>query len=253
MEFILNYTDAAVRDLYNKLVQQKDLGTSKDYEIFIDHISVIPRTNDLNNFFKYKYQLRQNSQTLVVRLYKGHSRVNDCYVFETPYLLAQKQREKRQQIIDKEFEKHAEINRLLTTIKRIKKKKNKLKSRNQVLEAELKQFQGNKNSIELVGKIGSLFQSPVAEAAKISPEGRAESSEMNADTYSQSNTQSTSIGGIETDVLLKIYSDFKGTLTDAEFQACLGVFMSLGHYKDLIGPTQEFIKSKIEPMEKSKE
>jgi hypothetical protein len=54
------------------------------------------------------------------------------------------------------------------------------------------------------------------------------------------------VAGIEITDLLKIYNDLKDSLTDAEFQAILGIVLSLGTYKELIKPTQGFISTKIE-------
>lgn len=231
MEFKSIYSENAVRDLYDKIMHQRKLGTIKHFEIFIDNMSVIPRTNDISNFFKYKSQLKANSRTVVVKLYKGESRVNDYYLFETTYLLNQKKQEADAAIIKKAIEKQEEILLLRTKIKRLKTKKSKLKTRNQVLESELKKLRENKNAFELVGKLAQGFT--------------AESPSIEHQVNGVAINEQEKIAGIDKSLLLNIYTDLKDKLSEAEFQAILGIVVTLGEQTEIIKPTQEFVSSKF--------
>lgn len=234
MEFKSVYSENGVSDLYDKIIHQRKLGTIKYFEIFIDNMSVIPRTNEIGNFFKYRTQLKQNSRTVVIKLYKGDSRVNDSYIFETTYLLNQKKQQADEEVIEKALINREEIYLLKNKINRITKKKNKLKKRNLILDTENKEFRKNKQTFELVGKLAQGL---------ISVNNNSENQVENAPKQENEDSKVAGIGVVD---LLKIYNDLKDSLTDAEFQAILGILLSLGNYKELIKPTQEFISTKIE-------
>lgn len=239
MEFKSVYSEDALRDLYDKIMHQRKLGTIKYFEIFIDNMSVIPRTNDVGNFFKYKSQLRQNSRTVLIKLYKGDSRVNDSYLFETSYLLALKKQQADEELITKALDKEEQILELKYKINRLTKKKNKLKKRNQVLETQNKELTNKKQAFELVGKLTQSF---------VSDNSNSETKVEDALKSESQDSENSKVAGIEIDDLLKIYHDLKDSLSDSEFQAILGIVLSLSDCKELIKPTHEFISSKVKEL-----
>lgn len=65
------YSPDGINRIYQILKNDADSGTPKDYEVKIDMLTVIGRTNDPERFFEHEAFLLDNSKSITVNIYDG--------------------------------------------------------------------------------------------------------------------------------------------------------------------------------------
>ena len=76
-----NHTQHTVEKLYSSLQHLESQGYPKEYDIRVDDILIIHRTNDTTKFYDYQHHLEIDTKEIVFRLYQGTSRRYDQYTF----------------------------------------------------------------------------------------------------------------------------------------------------------------------------
>ena len=78
------YSLERIEELYEHLVFRAQSGQPIDYEIRLDHLVVVQRTNDPERFHEFETQLRDTTRELYIVFFKGTSRKSDkhCFVLQ---------------------------------------------------------------------------------------------------------------------------------------------------------------------------
>jgi len=82
------YSDGIIQHLQEILFAENSKGTPKDFEVRIDNGRIIPRTKVVDLFETFPAQIKPESLTVTVIIYRGASQHNDTYVMylrETPF------------------------------------------------------------------------------------------------------------------------------------------------------------------------
>ena len=215
--------------IYQNLQNQKKYGQESDYEIRLDGMIVIPRTNKLEYFDDLKLYLRPESLEVHVRVYKGNSRVFDEYAFKTLYgYKCQEVESNRFQATEfgnQVISLSAEKSNLSFENYQLKQKKRRLKKKVKRLEIEVTEL---KKSTSIGTAISSLGENLIPMIA--SKEG---------------GNSNPGLDGVSDKNLLDLYKHFKAELSAEEFEALISVLVNLGTNKGLIIPTNEQIKKQI--------
>ena len=76
------YNEAKVRALYDKLVVKRNKGQHHSFEIDVDGLKVVRRTEDLDRFSTYMEAIDGSTQEVIIILHKGpNSKDYDKYIF----------------------------------------------------------------------------------------------------------------------------------------------------------------------------
>ena len=75
------YSQAKIDSIANLLVVNAEQDTPIDYEVFVDTLKVIPRTDDASRFESYSDFVNADTRSLTIILYNGQSNRNDKYIF----------------------------------------------------------------------------------------------------------------------------------------------------------------------------
>ncbi|MDZ4793081.1 MAG: hypothetical protein SGI83_02280 [Bacteroidota bacterium] len=85
---IKKYTPEAVETIYKMMQNHVQSGRKPQYEIYVDNLPIVPRTDNLNLFETYSQHIGSDSRELKIVVYQGKSNHNDKYLFrmgeETP-------------------------------------------------------------------------------------------------------------------------------------------------------------------------
>jgi len=76
----LKYNSENIDMIYNSLSNLLSQGKPKDFEIKIDGLTVVHRTNRLNKFSLYRKSMYETTNEVTFLIYYGKSRVNDKYI-----------------------------------------------------------------------------------------------------------------------------------------------------------------------------
>lgn len=134
----LTYNSENIDMIYNSLSNLLSQGKPKDFEIKIDGLTVVHRTNRLNKFSLYRKSMFEFTNEVIFIIYIGKSRVNDKYILSRN-LLSNKSPINVQAEVDrivKEKQHEQEFKRLKETEIYQKKKIQKLKLKIEDLEAQ---------------------------------------------------------------------------------------------------------------------
>lgn len=75
------YSQAKIDSIANLLAVNEEQGTSIDYEVFVDTLKVIPRTDSAGRFESYTDFVNADTKSITIILYNGQSNRNDKYIF----------------------------------------------------------------------------------------------------------------------------------------------------------------------------
>lgn len=134
----LTYNSENIDMIYNSLSNLLSQGKPKDFEIKIDGLTVVHRTNRLNKFSLYRKSMFEFTNEVIFIIYIGKSRVNDKYILSLN-LLSNKSPINVQAEVDrivKEKQHKQEFKRLQESEIYQKKKIQKLKLKIEDLEAQ---------------------------------------------------------------------------------------------------------------------
>lgn len=153
------YNNTTIKHVFEQLKNFKNQGNTKDYEVRIDDLTVVQRTNNINNFHLFKKSLTNFSKAIRILLYKGNSRKYDQYVLnrkienkQIPDLAPEEYLQRKlDEWISKE-KKEIHFARLKEENKQLKKQLKKIEAKNRELQA--------KKSIDLDGIMKFATQLP---------------------------------------------------------------------------------------------
>ena len=213
------YSKETVSHVYNNLLNFKNQGNAKDYEIRIDDLTVVQRTKNMGNFHLFKKALYDYSMDVSIFLYKGNSRKYDKYILERKGKVSPNANQTTQEFIDEQVAKkiaeqnrQIENSRLLEENKQLKKRVKRLKRQNEKLED--KQTNGLKDLITLVTT--SL------------PHLTGNNSDI-----------PTEINGIKTTDLLKMINEKRVAWGDEVFTKVIAVTLTIGEHTELLNEVEQ--------------
>ena len=220
------YNDYHIDLVYQFLKGFKKQKTNKEYEIRIDGLTVVERTEDLNHFYWFKKYVDELMTRVSFVFYKGKSRKSDQYILER---MVQEKEVLDQTAIDKAvqnqtetFEKEMKFKLLKKKNKQLKQQLNDALNQNKVLAS--KQDDGMS---KIMTTIGSLFNG---------------TSINNSDS---SNTKGLpqEIGGVPLNQLLDFIKAKQKKWGDAVLGRSIGVAMIIGDDTVLLEKIEHLIKS----------
>jgi hypothetical protein len=68
------YTEQRINQLHQLLLNDNEKQKSRDYDIKVDDLKVVQRTNDVDNFFKHEDFIDYTTKSVTINLYDGCSR-----------------------------------------------------------------------------------------------------------------------------------------------------------------------------------
>ena len=229
------YNTEIIQRLYEQLCFLQKQGNSRDYEIRLDHLTVVPRTSNTDVFYSYEACLGEWTQELSVWIYKGSSRVADKYTF----ILREPETEKggyTQIQVDaliartkRDYAQGMEMSELRSKLKR---QKRTIKQLRKALEAK-----ENDTSGQVAGLISSLSKTTLLDGV------------LNTKDHQEQNEKpvpdSATINGLDTSELVNVFAHYKKELGEVDFEAVLGIALTLAQNPKLIVPVREFIQQQI--------
>jgi hypothetical protein len=209
--------------IYNSLSNLLSQGNPKDFEIKIDGLTVVHRTNRLNKFSLYRKSMFEFTNEVTFMIYIGKSRVNDKYILSRN-LLANKS----------PIDIKAEVNRIVKEkqheyeFQRLKEVEVYQKKKIQKLKLKIEDLEGQKTGDlkEVLGAIGKLIPS---------------------------NTNTKGVIDPEIQQILDLIKHYKSNHSEKDFKEALAVGITLAESPDLIKDVKQFINKKKEERENEKE
>ncbi len=236
MESKQPYNTEIIQRLYEQLCFLRGQGNSRDYEIRLDYLTVVPRTDNTDIFFSYEACLGEWTQELSVWIYKGSSRVADKYSF----VLKEPETDKggyTQIQVDaliartkRDYAQGAEMSELRNKVKQQKKTIKRLRT---ALEAKQ-----NDTSGQVASLITSLGKTTLLDGVLNKGEERKQTA--------QSAHEPTPVNGLDTTQLVEVFEHYRKELGETDFQAVLGTAMTLAQNQNLIDPVRAFIQQQID-------
>ena len=220
----LTYNSANIKMIYDHLVNHNNQGVSKDFEIRIDDLTTIHRTDDLGRFYLFKKSLTHFSNEISFILYKSKSRRNDKYILVRKGNVSPDPKMTTQEYIDKEVakalkrqEQQLEFARLEDETQSQKQTITALRAR--VLELETKNKGDLKELIQLISmKFGSK------------PTTQADNKDVN---------------GVSTDDLVKMINHYRQKFGEKVFEDAMGIALQVADHPKIINEVKQFINQKI--------
>lgn len=75
------FNQTKIDSISNLLAMNEEQGTNIDYEVFVDTLKVIPRTDDATRFESYADFVNADTRSVTIILFNGQSNRNDKYIF----------------------------------------------------------------------------------------------------------------------------------------------------------------------------
>ena len=229
------YNTEIIQRLYEQLCFLQKQGNSRDYEIRLDHLTVVPRTNNTDVFYSYEACLGEWTQELSVWIYKGSSRVADKYAF----VLREPESEKggyTQIQVDaliartkRDYAQGMEMSELRSKVKR---QKRTIKQLRKALETK-----ENDTSGQVAGLISSLSKTTLLDGVLSTKDHPGQNEKPVPD--------SATINGLDTSELVNVFAHYKKDLGEVDFEAVLGIALTLAQNPKLIAPVREFLQQQI--------
>lgn len=228
MKRTLAYNSANIKMIHDNLINLKNQGTPKEFEIKIDDMSTVHRTNDLSKFYCYQKSLTPDSNEVSFILFKGNSRRYDKFILirksnvsPDPNMTAQEYIESKVAEALKLHKRQMEFVRLKEKTKSQKKTIEMQKERIAELEAKNK------------GEMQSLIQLAHGFIRKPNPDQGA-----------------PEVNGISNDELAKMIQHYRVQYGEDVFGKALGIGLQLAEHPYLIKEVTEFINEKIKDNER---
>lgn len=213
----LSYDSDNLDMIYNSLKKLKEYNTPRDYEIRIDGLSVVPRTNDVYRFYNHQDFMLESSREIEVLIYYGKSRLNDKYLLiHNQDFLSKEQYEKELEDCIKEYREKEKLKRL------IKKNKDR-KKQIQQLKIKVNDLESSSSKI-----IRNLF--PMI------------SSSFNKSTNNDIDQ--------ETQMILKIIKSTKEEFGEEVFNNAMKIGLTVARNPSITEAVEQFIDEKLKENEK---
>lgn len=223
--------------------------TPRDYDVRVDELIVVPRTNDPTRFFNYEDCIFDWTKEVTFFLYKGASRVAEKYTFvlkdeQSSGTYTQAQVDAQVARIVRLAKQDAAYQDLL---KKCKRRKRKIRE----LEAQLQQKEESRMPDQFSDLISLLSKSltPQNSTDKVeSPLG----STTTQDTSSQGSEQKEEEqeNSLSMAAVISILEAYRKQLGETQFQALLGTMLVMGQQPELIPQVREFITLTLQNDEK---
>lgn len=226
------YSVSRITEIYDYLVVQDSSNNTLDYEIRIDHLIAVSRTNDTDRFFLFEEQLKESAMELLVLIFKGTSRVSDKYCFvlkEIPSLPSLEQQ------IQEALKREKEAMLVRFEMEYLRKK---IKDQKQTIKDLRKSLQNVDTGSENLSKIISSLGSNPALKNLFSANG--------SDSNIQEN-QLTDLGSLPDEEIISLLKHYRTELGEEQFQALLGTILKMAQTPELIPLVREFITTKLNP------
>lgn len=224
MTHTFQYNNTTIQHVFDQLRNFKNQGTTKDYEIRIDNLTVVQRTKNLGNFHLFKKSLTEFSEAISFLLYKGNSRKCDKYI------LTRKSNQRSISTLATEEYIEQEIN------KRIKEDKRevdlaRLKEENRQLKKQLQKSETRNNNLE-AKKSGDLKEiiSLITTHLPNLTGGKVE--------------LPTELNGIKMTDLIGMVNNCRTRWGDETFGRVLGITMTIGDDFELLKTVENLLKTK---------
>lgn len=227
------YSSHETLQLARYLHQLADQGAPIDYEIRVDGLVAVPRTNNPENFFDYQEFLKDDTREMTVLFFKGASRVSDKHVlilsdkplaqpvptFEERLNFALEQ--DRSEVLRKiELDKLKGLNEQQQ--RKIKKQKRKIKQLKQAVAS------AGSESAGLAKVLKDLAGSPKVKdllGAKGGNDGSGTSD----------------LGALPDEMIIGYLKDYREKLGEQTFQELLGTTLTMAQKPELITQVRTFI------------
>lgn len=154
-EFNELYSEDRIERLKNILIDSKEDGIERQFTILVDGEVVVPRTNEINYFDKFRKYYVAGSKRLEIRLFFGDSPNFNRYVFHasTQELMGAKE-----PFVNDRVQEAVEKERMLTTIVNLQKKVKRKSKRIKLLKEELSTYSDKKNPLNgLIEMVATNF------------------------------------------------------------------------------------------------
>lgn len=224
MTHTFQYNNTTIQHVFDQLRNFKNQGTTKDYEIRIDGLTVIQRTKNLGNFHLFKKSLTDFSEAISFLLYKGNSRKCDKYILtrksdqrSVSTLATEEYIEQQINKRIKEGKREVDLARLKEENKQLKKQLRKSEARNNSLEAKK-----SGDLKEIIGLITTHLPSLTVSKAEIP----------------------TELNGIKMTDLMQMVNDCRTRWGDETFGRVLGITMTIGDDLELLKTIENLLESK---------
>jgi hypothetical protein len=224
MTHTFQYNNTTIKHVYDQLLNFKNQGTTKDYEIRIDDLTVIQRTKNMGNFHLFKKSLTDFSEAISFLLYKGNSRKCDKYILtrksdqkSVSTLATEEYLEQRLQDWINEEKREVDLARLKEENKHLKKQLRKSDARNTNLEA--KKSGDLKEIIELI-----TTSLPSLTGGKVEIP--------------------TELNGIKMTDLMGMVNSCRTRWGDETFGRVLGITMTIGDDLELLKTVENLLETK---------
>jgi hypothetical protein len=218
------YSFERIEELYEHLVFRAQSGQPIDYEIRIDHLVVVQRTNDPERFHEFEPQLRDTTRELYVVLFKGTSRKSDkhCFVLQE---IAEPQ--SFQQQLEEAIRREKEALLIRLEMEYLRKK----------VKSQKRTIKDLKRTIEQHGASGEGIANVLKELS---------SSPMVKDLLKgkSPNTDTAALGALPNEEIVSVIEHYRNHLGEETFQALLGTMLALAQSPKLIPEVRQFITSK---------
>jgi len=220
----LIYNSENIDMIYNSLSNLSSQGKPKDFEIKIDGLTVVHRTNRLNKFSLYRKSMFESTNEVTFIIYNGASRVNDKYILSRNLLANTSQIDIDEEVrrIVKEKQHEYEFQRLKEAEVKQKHKIQKLKSKIEDLES-----QKSGDLTEVLGAISLLL-----------PTNDTTNKEDELD--------------LETKKMVKLIKFYKSKYDKKVIDEALAVGLTLVESPKLINDVKQFINKKKEERDNEK-
>ena len=219
----LIYNSENIDMIYNSLSNLLSQGKPKDFEIKIDGLTVVHRTDRINKFSLYRKSMFESTNEVAFIIYNGTSRVNDKYILTRNLLANTSQIDIGEEVrrIVKQKQHEQEFQRLKEVEVKHKQKIQKLKSKIEDLES-----QKSGDLKEVLGAISLLLPSPDNNGTEIDP---------------------------ETKKMVELIKFFKKKHGKKTFDEALAIGLILAESPYLIKDVKQFINKKKEERDNEKE
>jgi len=218
----LNYNAANIKNIYANLVSLNSQGVPKDYEIRIDDLTVVHRTNDLGKFYLLQESITNYSSEMHIILYKGKARRYDKFIFylnnyqnSNSELLTQESVDQKVKEILAIKETEYELERLRSDNETQHQLISDLETENKALKAK------NSGELKEMMKVfGTQFNTPTPVSNDVSP-----------------------------DKMMQMIGEARKKFGEEVFNDVLGIALIAGENPEIIKDVVKFINTKIQDNE----
>lgn len=228
MNRTLAYNTANIKMIHDNLVNLKNQGNPKDFEIKIDDMTTVHRTKEITKFHCYQKSLTPDSNEVCFLLFKGNSRRYDKYTLIRKNNVSPDPTMTTQEYIESKVAEALNLHKQQTEFARLKEKTKSQKKTIRNLQERIAEFEA-KNK----GDLQSLIQLAHGFISKRNPAQVAEQ-----------------VNGLSNEELTKMIDHYRTQYGEEVFGKALGIGLQVAEHSHLIEEVTEFINEKINNNEK---